>query len=142
MSVMTVSASVAVGERPFVGRRGCSGESVELIRFRISKAHDNGQEATRCFAIFGKQGSWNTASAKRLWNRSSRSLAQQAHHVARATRYRKGTSEYVVEPGKQMHGDWAAAADNGGKYDRWMLGPNATGHWYDFVVTADSADSF
>ncbi|BBA37736.1 hypothetical protein BCCH1_01460 [Burkholderia contaminans] len=31
---------------------------------------------------------------------------------------------YVVEPGKTLHGDWAARADNGGKYDLWVLGPN------------------
>ena len=29
---------------------------------------------------------------------------------------------YVVEPGKTLHGDWAARADNGGKYDLWVLG--------------------
>ena len=31
---------------------------------------------------------------------------------------------YVVEPGKTLHGDWAARADDGGKYDLWVLGPN------------------
>lgn len=31
---------------------------------------------------------------------------------------------YVVEPGKTLHGDWAARADNGGKYDLWVLVPN------------------
>lgn len=61
-------------------------------------------------------------------------------HLDRAPR------RYVVEPGKALRGDWAALADDGGKYDLWVLGPHGyrrrfTGdlaHWYDFVVTADS----
>ncbi|UEP51255.1 phospholipase C, phosphocholine-specific [Burkholderia ambifaria] len=31
---------------------------------------------------------------------------------------------YVVEPGKALRGDWAAQADDSGKYDLWVLGPN------------------
>lgn len=31
---------------------------------------------------------------------------------------------YVVEPGKQLDGYWAAATDNAGLYDLWVLGPN------------------
>jgi phospholipase C len=31
---------------------------------------------------------------------------------------------YVVEPGKALRGDWAALADDSGKYDLWVLGPN------------------
>ncbi len=65
-------------------------------------------------------------------------------HLDRAPR------RYVVEPGKALRGDWAALADDGGKYDLWMHGPHGyrrrfTGdlaHWYDFVVTADSGASF
>ena len=32
---------------------------------------------------------------------------------------------YVVEPGKALRGDWAALADDSGKYDLWVLGPNS-----------------
>ncbi|EGD03701.1 phospholipase C, partial [Burkholderia sp. TJI49] len=31
---------------------------------------------------------------------------------------------YAVEPGKTLHDDWAAGADDSGKYDLWVLGPN------------------
>ena len=31
---------------------------------------------------------------------------------------------YVVEPGKQLAGDWASMADDAGLYDLWVLGPN------------------
>jgi phospholipase C len=31
---------------------------------------------------------------------------------------------YVVEPGKQLDGHWAAMTDNAGLYDLWVLGPN------------------
>jgi phospholipase C len=31
---------------------------------------------------------------------------------------------YMVEPGKQLNGDWAAAIDDAGLYDLWVLGPN------------------
>lgn len=31
---------------------------------------------------------------------------------------------YAVEPGKTLHGDWAAMADDNGQYDLWVLGPN------------------
>lgn len=31
---------------------------------------------------------------------------------------------YVVEPGKALRGNWAALADDDGKYDLWVLGPN------------------
>uniref|UniRef100_UPI0005BD9689 phospholipase domain-containing protein n=1 Tax=Pseudacidovorax intermedius TaxID=433924 RepID=UPI0005BD9689 len=31
---------------------------------------------------------------------------------------------YMVEPGKQLEDSWAAATDNAGLYDLWVLGPN------------------
>ncbi len=31
---------------------------------------------------------------------------------------------YVVEPGKQLAGDWASMTDDAGLYDLWVLGPN------------------
>ncbi|CAG9250143.1 phosphocholine-specific phospholipase C [Paraburkholderia unamae] len=31
---------------------------------------------------------------------------------------------YVVEPGKSLEDNWAAVANNAGKYDLWVLGPN------------------
>jgi phospholipase C len=31
---------------------------------------------------------------------------------------------YVVEPREQLEDDWAAMADDGGRYDLWVLGPN------------------
>ncbi|MGK6308338.1 phosphocholine-specific phospholipase C [Variovorax sp. DT-64] len=31
---------------------------------------------------------------------------------------------YMVEPGKQLSGDWAAGTDDAGLYDLWVLGPN------------------
>jgi phospholipase C len=31
---------------------------------------------------------------------------------------------YMVEPNKRLDDDWDAMADNGGRYDLWVLGPN------------------
>lgn len=45
-------------------------------------------------------------------------------HVDDSLQLDRLPQRYVIEPDKTLHGDWAAGADHGGKYDLWVLCPN------------------
>ncbi|VFR24811.1 Phospholipase C 4 precursor [plant metagenome] len=45
-------------------------------------------------------------------------------HVYDKLNLDRAPRRYMVEAGKQLDDSWAASADNGGRYDLWVLGPN------------------
>jgi phospholipase C len=63
-----------------------------------------------------------SGTVKLLFANTGRSAA--VFHVYDKLHLDRIPRRYTVEAGKTLDDDWAAQAENGGKYDLWVLGPN------------------